>query len=741
MLKIMKFLKPFIVLVMIAVILLYVQAMAELALPDYMSDIVNYGIQQSGIDNAIPSVITKEDMENLLIFSNNEEKQSILANYELIDSSNSKYQTFKEIYTNLTNEQIYILKKIDKEEKAQFEKLIAQKVLSVEGVRKVLTGEIPLDSSMGNFTIPKGMDITTFLHTLPKAKITEIADQVNAKFTVLGDKMVIQASTAVLAKNYEELGMDIKTTQRNYILKIGGIMILVTLLGALCTIIVGLISSKIASGMGRNLRSELFAKVENFSNAEIDKFSTASLITRTTNDVTQIENLMVMVIRMMFYAPIIGIGGVIRALDKSTSMSWIIALSVIVLLCLIGFMFVIAVPKFKILQKLVDKMNMVTRESLTGIMVVRAFNTQEFEERRFDDANTQLTSTSLFVNRVMAFLMPAMMLIMNGVTLLIVWIGAHQIAESTMLVGDMMAFMQYALQIIFSFVMLAMMFIMVPRAAVSAQRIAEVLETDLSINDPINPKIFGKELKGDIEFKNVSFTFPGAEEDMLKNLSFKIEAGKTTAIIGATGSGKTTLVNLIPRFYDVTKGEILIDGINIKDVTQHNLREIIGYIPQKASLFSGTIESNLKYANEYATKEEIDTAIDIAQAREIINEKDKKLKTHIAQGGKNVSGGQKQRLSIARALIKKPQIYLFDDSFSALDFKTDSNLRKALKNKLGDSTVLIVAQRISTIKNADQILVIDDGSIVGIGTHNQLISNCDTYREIAYSQLSKEELA
>jgi len=741
MLKIVKFLKPFTVLLLIALVLLYVQAMGELALPDYMSDIVNYGIQQSGIDNAIPNVITKEDMGNLLVFSSDEEKQIILANYELIDSSSSEYETFKDIYTNLKDEPIYILKKINKDDKAQFETLMAEKVLSVEGVRKVLVGEIPLDSSMGEFTIPKGMDITTFLHILPKTKIKEIADKVNAKFTVLGDKMVIQASTAVLAQKYEQLGMDIKVTQRNYILKIGGIMILVTLLVALCTIAVGLISSKIASGMGRNLRSELFTKIENFSNAEIDKFSTASLITRTTNDVTQIENLMVMVIRMMFYAPIIGIGGVIRALDKSTSMSWIIALSVIVLLGFIGVMFVIAVPKFKILQKLVDKINMVTRESLTGIMVVRAFNTQKFEEQRFDDANTKLTSTSLFVNRVMAFLMPAMMLIMNGVTLLIVWVGAHQIAESTMLVGDMMAFMQYALQIIFSFVMLAMMFIMVPRAAVSAQRISEVIETDLSINDPIEPKTFGKELKGNIEFKNVSFKFPGAEEAILKNLSFNIEAGKTTAIIGATGSGKTTLVNLIPRFYDVTEGEILIDGINIKDVTQHNLRDIIGYIPQKAALFSGTIESNLKYANENATKEEIDKAIDIAQAREIINEKEKKLQTRIAQGGKNVSGGQKQRLSIARALVKKPQIYLFDDSFSALDFKTDSNLRKALKKELGHSTVLIVAQRISTIKTADQILVIEDGRIVCMGTHNQLISSCDTYKEIAYSQLSKEELA
>jgi ATP-binding cassette subfamily B protein len=517
-------------------------------------------------------------------------------------------------------------------------------------------------------------------------------------------------------------------------------MLLIALLSAACTVVVGLLAARVAAGLSRNLRKGLFTKVESFSNTEFDKFSTASLITRTTNDITQVQMLVIIMIRMVIYAPIMGAGGVIKALNKSSSMTWIIALAVVVLLGLILTVFVVAMPKFKIIQKLVDRLNLVTRENLTGMMVIRAFNTQSFEEKRFDIANRDLTDTNLFVNRVMVFMMPAMMLIMNGVTLLIVWVGAHQIAESAMQVGDMMAFMQYAMQILFSFLMLSMMFIMIPRASVSAQRIAEVLETEISIRDPKEPKHFDK-VEGIIEFKNVTFRYPEAEGDAISNVSFKALPNQTTAFIGSTGSGKTTLINLIPRFYDVTAGQVLIDGIDVKEVTQHDLRERIGYIPQKGSLFSGTIESNLKYANESATIDDLNKAAEIAQALEFINEKPEGITAEISQGGTNVSGGQKQRLSIARALVKKPKIYIFDDSFSALDFKTDAALRKALKSQTEESTVLIVAQRISTIMNAEQIIVLEDGNVVGMGTHKELMKNCETYQEIALSQLSKEELA
>jgi len=739
--KLVKFLKPFLVLILLAMVLLYVQAMADLALPDYMSDIVNIGIQQNGVDSAIPNVVIEDDMKNIVLFANEEEKALIMSNYILIDNSNSDYLNQQEKYKNLTNEKIYVLQSINKDTKTEFELLMAEKILSVSGVEKILKGEIPNDVNMENFTIPEGMDLNTFLTMMPESQRVKMANMINEKFISLGDKMVVQAASSVVKEKYIDLGLEIEKTQRNYILSVGGIMLIVTLIGAICTVIVGFIASKIAAGLGKNLRSKIFSKVESFSNTEIDKFSTASLITRSTNDVTQIQNLMVMFIRLVFYAPIIGIGGVIRALDKSVSMSWIIALAVIILLGLVTSIFIIAMPRFKIVQKLVDKLNLVTRENLIGMMVIRAFNTQDFEEKRFDKANKDFTKNTLFINRVMVFLMPAMMLIMNGVTLLIVWVGAHQIAESAMLVGDMIAFMQYALQIIFAFLMMTMMFIMIPRAAVSAQRIAEVLETEVTIKDPINPQKFSENNKGVIEFKNVSFKFPNAKEEILKDISFVAEPSKVTAIIGATGSGKTTLINLIPRFYDVSNGEILIDGINVKNVTQHDLRKVIGYVPQKTALFSGTIESNVKYANSEIDKEVVEKAIEIAQAKQLVEQKDNKYKHKIAQSGKNISGGQKQRLSIARALVKQAKIYLFDDSFSALDFKTDANLRKALKKNTGESTFIIVAQRISTIKNADQIIVLEDGKMVGIGKHKYLLETCDVYREIAYSQLSKEELS
>lgn len=741
MMKLVKFLKPFLILIIIAVVLLYVQAMADLALPDYMSDIVNVGIQQNGVDSAIPNVLLEEDMNNTLLFANSDEKKLILSNYDLIGSTSSEYSKYQETYKKLSSETIYVLKDIDKDIKSDFELLMAYKILSVAGIERIIDGDIPTNIDLGSFTIPKDIELSVFLNMMSDDQRIVMADMINQQFTSLGDKMVIQAALSNIKNKYEKLGLEIEKTQRNYIVEIGGIMLLVTLLGALCTVLVGYISARVAAGLGRNLRSKIFSKVESFSNTEIDKFSTASLITRSTNDVTQIQNLMVMFIRLVFYAPIIGIGGVIRALDKSVSMSWIIALAVAILLILVIAIFIIAMPRFKIVQKLIDKLNIVTRENLIGMMVIRAFNTQSFEEKRFDKANSDLTKNSLFINRVMVFLMPAMMLIMNGITLLIVWVGAKEIANSAMLVGDMIAFMQYALQIIFAFLMMTMMFIMIPRAAVSAQRIAEVLETEISIVDPINPQKLPSNGKGLIEFKNVSFKYPGAKHETLKNITFKAKPSETTAIIGSTGSGKTTLVNLIPRFYDVTEGEVLIDGINIKNITQYDLREAIAYIPQKSTLFSGTIESNLKYTNKNAKKEIIEQAVLVSQAKEIVDEKEEKYNHKIAQGGKNMSGGQKQRLSIARALVKQSNINLFDDSFSALDFKTDSKLRQALKENNGESTNIIVAQRISTIKNANQIIVLEDGKIVGIGNHKYLIETCSVYKEIAYSQLSKEELA
>jgi len=516
---------------------------------------------------------------------------------------------------------------------------------------------------------------------------------------------------------------------------------LVTLLSGTCTIIVGYLSAQTAAGLARDLRRNVFQRVESFSSTELDKFSTASLITRSTNDVTQIQMVVIMMMRMVFYAPIIGIGGVIRAIGKSANMWWIIALAVVVLLGMILTVFSIALPKFRIIQSLTDRLNLVTRENLSGMMVIRAFNMQSFEEARFNKANKDITSNNLFINRVMVIMMPVMMLVMNVVTLLIIWVGAHQVAQSTMQVGDMMAFMQYAMQILFAFLMLAMMFIILPRAAVAGDRIADVLETDPVIKDPQEPKHFYEPFKGTVEFRNVTFHYPGAEEDVLHNISFTAQPGETTALIGTTGSGKSTIVSLIPRFYDVSEGAIYVDGIDIREVTQHELRSKIGYVPQKGTLFSGTFESNLLYGDENASEDEVKIAADVSQASEFINSSPGGMQTEVAQGGMNVSGGQKQRLSIARALVKKPDIFIFDDSFSALDFKTDAALRKALKDHAGSSTMFLVTQRIATIKNAEQIIVLDEGKIVGMGTHEELMSDSEVYRGIALSQLSMEELA
>lgn len=741
MFKLAKYLKPFIGLIMAAIILLFVQAMADLSLPDYMSNIVNNGIQQGGIENAVPEAIRKSLMNKLTIFMSEDNKNEVMNNYTLIDKSRSDYDKYLKKYPNLANGSIYVLKDIDNIKIDELNSIIGEAFIAVSGIEKMKDEAKNGVIDFNGRKIPVNTDIYASFENLSEQQRSQISQQMNKRITALGDSMIVQAAAGSVKAEYQALGMDTDKIQTKYIFNTGIIMLLIALLSAVCIVLVGFFASKTAAGLARNLRNKVFTKVESFSNRELDKFSTASLITRTTNDITQIQMLIVIMIRMVFYAPIMGAGGVIKAIGRSSSMSWIIAVAVIALLGLISVVFIVALPKFKAVQKLIDRLNLVTRENLSGMMVIRAFNTQKFEEGRFDKANKNLTRTNLFVNRVMVVMFPTMMLIMNGVTLLIVWVGAHQIANSSMQVGDMMAFMQYAMQIIFAFLMMSFMFIMIPRASVAAQRIAEVLETESEIVDPEKSKNFNKDLNGVVEFKNVSFRYHGAEEDMLKNINFKALPGQTTAFIGPTGAGKTTLVNLIPRFYDITEGQVLVGGVDIREVTQHDLRDKIGYVPQKSSLFSGTIESNLKYANEDASEENLKEASEISQSMEFIEEKDGGFKAAISQGGANVSGGQKQRLSIARALMKKPEIYIFDDSFSALDFKTDATLRRALNERTEASTILIVAQRISTIMNAEQIIVLDEGRIVGIGTHKELMKNCKIYEEIALSQLSKEELA
>jgi len=589
--------------------------------------------------------------------------------------------------------------------------------------------------------IPAGMDLFSVLPMLPEAQRSTILTGIKTKVTGIDPSLTGQMGIQAVKGEYERIGFDISSIQTLYILAMGGVMILLTLLSALATVTVGFLGARTAAGFARDLRANFFKKVESFSFAEFDKFSTASLITRSTNDITQMQMVTVMGLRMFFYAPIIGIGGVIRATGKASSMWWIIALAVGIILSVIIVVFTVALPKFKSIQKLIDKLNLVVRENLSGMMVIRAFSMQAQEEKRFDKSNKDLTGTMLFINRVMVIMMPLMMLIMNLVSLLIIWTGAHEVAQSQIRIGDMMAFMQYAMQIFFAFIMLSMMFIILPRASVSGGRIADVLETEPSIVDPLEPVSLGKDFKGLVEFKDVSFRYPGASEDVLRGISFTAKPGQTTAIIGTTGSGKSTLVSLISRFYDASEGSIRVGGVDVRKLAQKNLRDHIGFVPQKVSLFSGTIESNLLYANEKASPEEMDLALEISQAKEFVDAKPEGRGLEIAQGGINVSGGQRQRLTIARALVKKAPINIFDDSFSALDFKTDTKLRQALKSHLGNSVVFLVTQRVAAIKQADQILVMDEGRLVGIGTHHDLMETCEVYRDIALSQLKQEELA
>ena len=734
--KVLRYLKPYTLSIILVIGLLIVQATSDLSLPDYTSNIVNIGIQQNGIENAVPTVIREKELKKLMIFMDDNQKQEVNKYYDLIDSNNlSKEEYEKEVnkYPLLKSEALYKLNTGNKEDIDRLNKIMSKSLVQVLGIEMASKeGKIP--------NIPKGVDIFTVIEKLPKAQINEITKEIDNKISDLDENMLTQSSIYAVKNEYEAIGINIEKLQNNYIFKSGAIMLGVALISLLATVTVGFIAAKIAAGVGTSLRKDVFRKVVSFSNVEFDKFSTASLITRSTNDIQQIQTLTVMLVRMVFYAPILAIGGVLKVLDTDTSMAWIIGVAVIAILLVVVVLFKLAIPRFNKVQKLVDKLNLVTRESLVGMLVIRAFSNQKVEEERFDETNQLLRKTNTFVNRIMSVMMPIMMLIMNIITILIVWVGAHNIDAGVMQVGDMMAFIQYSMQIIMAFLMLSMLSVILPRASVSAGRINEILSTDIAIKDVKESKEFDKAKYGEVEFKNVSFKYPDAEDDVISNVNFVAKPGQTTAFIGSTGSGKSTLINLIPRFFDVTDGEVLVNGVDIRNISQHELRDEIGYVPQKAVLFSGTIDSNIRYGALRATEEEIREAADIAQAIEFIESKPEKFETEISQGGTNVSGGQKQRLSIARALAKKPKIFIFDDSFSALDLKTDAKLRKELKARTKDTTVLIVAQRISTIINADQIIVLDEGKVVGIGTHNELMKNCEVYKQIAQSQLSKEEL-
>jgi ATP-binding cassette subfamily B protein len=746
MLRLAKYLKPYTLLIILSIGLLFIQANAELALPEYLSRIVNFGIQQAGVESAVSQAIRQSTMERLFIFMNDEEKGLVLENYLLVDPASPEADQYLSEYPALAEEPIYVLEDVDQEVMELLEPVMAKALVVVSGIEQLIADPSKAEGMGGMFgfdlsQIPPGMDVFELLARIPAEQRSQMSATLNESFASLGEGMITQMAVGAVKNEYDALGMDSGQLQRNYILRTGAIMLLISLIAGICTIIVSFLASKTAAGAARDIRKDEFEKVESFSSTEFDKFSTASLITRSTNDVTQVQMVIFMIMRMVLYAPIIGIGGIIRAIDISPNMWWIIAVAVIALISLILIVFAISLPKFKIMQSLIDRLNLVTRENLSGMMVIRAFNKQEDEEGRFEVANRDLTSTSLFVSRVMVTMMPVIMLLLNVLSIVIIWVGAHEVAEANMLVGDMMAFLQYAMQIVFAFLMMSMMFIFLPRAAVSGGRIADVLETEIAITDPDDPKGFAEEFRPEIEFRNVSFRYPGALDDVLHNISFTARPGETTAFIGSTGCGKSTAINLIPRFYDVTEGEVYLDGIDIRTVRQHDLRDKIGYIPQQGTLFSGTIESNLRFADKNASVEDLEEAVDIAQAEEFIFAKDEGLAAEIAQGGTNVSGGQKQRLAIARALVKKPPIYIFDDSFSALDFKTDSALRSALKAKTSDSTVLIVTQRVATVKNADQIIVLDEGRVVGKGPHRELMQTCETYQEIALSQLSKGELS
>ncbi len=738
MIKLMKYLKPFTISIIVIICLLFVQAICNLALPEYMSKIVNNGIQQKGIENSVPDVIMKNEFDKLMLFIADEDKEKIRSFYNFLDKeqlSDLDYEEYLKDYPLLEESSLYELKALKKGEIDEINLILGKAIL------------VSLDISENGFTLLpdkyqalSGLDPFLIISNMSAEEKTIVMEEINKKIDQLPESIITQSSIVYIETEYESIGIDTNKLQENYIITFGLKMIGVALASMIISILVGFLASRLSAGFGRNLREKVFSKVESFSNTEFDKFGTSSLITRTTNDIMQIQTIIVMLIRVVFYAPILGLGGVLKVLSTDISMGWIIAVSVIAISVVIFILFTVTIPKFKIVQKLLDKINLRMRENLTGMLVIRAFNAQKHEEEKFDKVNRDLTETDLFTMRAFSFAFPLMTLIMNIATILIVWVGARQIDSGSIMIGDMMAFIQYTMQIITAFLMISMAFIRLPRASVAANRIVEVLDTKPLIVDSTKSKKFLKNFLGNIKFENVSFKYADADDYIIKNISFEAKPGQTTAIIGSTGSGKSTVVNLIPRFYDVTEGRILIDNRDIRDVTQHDLRDKIGYVPQKGILFSGTVASNLRYGKERASKEEMTYATKISQAVEFVLTNPQKFNYSISQSGNNVSGGQKQRLSIARALIKKPKIYIFDDTFSALDFKTDALLRKALKKETKNSTVLIVAQRINTIMHAEQIIVLDKGEIVGIGSHRELMKKCRIYKEIALSQLSKEEL-
>ncbi|MEI3435649.1 MAG: ABC transporter transmembrane domain-containing protein [Clostridia bacterium] len=747
MFKVLKNLKESWISVITIVLLLIVQAAGDLTLPDYTSKIVNVGIQNGGIENVAPEVIRKSEMENMLIFT--EEDNKILASYEEISKDNldsAEYEKLVKKYPALENESLYRIKKISSSEQDELDSLMAKPLMMLSTLENEETAEQMKKQMLSQMqeqqkAMLQNMSLMEIIKQMPKEQLDQMLETVNQKLDDMQESILEQAAIQEVKNEYKAIGMNTDSIQNQYIIMAGLKMLGISLIIMISAISIMCLSARVAARLAKTLREKVFKKVLRFSNKEFSEYSTASLITRSTNDIQQIQGLIAILFRVLVYAPIIGIGGFLRVLNQSdNSMAWIIGVAIVAILFVVATLFIIAMPRFKKLQQLIDKLNLVAREILTGLPVIRAFNTEKKEEKRFDKANMDLTKTNLFVNRAMSFMMPTLMLIMNGISLLIVWVGAHGIDNGTMQVGNMMAFIQYTMQIVMSFLMISMVSIMLPRASVSANRINEIIETDEAIKDSKEPKKLNPSKKGLVEFKNVSFRYPDSDEEVLSDISFTAEPGKTTAIIGSTGSGKSTIVNLIPRFYDVTSGNLLIDGVDIKDISNKDLRKIIGFVPQKGILFSGTIESNIKYGNPSMSDEQMIEAAQIAQATEFIESKPEKYQEPIAQGGSNVSGGQKQRLSIARAIAIDPEILVFDDSFSALDFKTDSILRAELAKKTQDKTVIIVAQRINTILNADQIIVLEDGKVVGKGTHEELIKTNETYKQIALSQLSAKEL-